>query len=559
MKSLVQRGLASRALGGVALIALVCAAAPMAWADDDDMPPPGSLLLSRTVFPRNFSAVTSGVTQLPPNCVPTNCVTAVDGSAYPFVFNNASADGSFGLTSPIFIDAITADGHRIGTLEIPNSDQRDEHSRSDQMVTSFASKSELALNLSLDGKYVTFMGYLAPAGALDISNSNTPAVVDPTNPVPSVAYRLIARMDARGRLTFTKTNAYSGNNGRAAILANANGLNEYLMSGNAGNGANPQPAGIVLGAGAQIATPSSKPLSAQSDPGLPTPVGSFNITQLGDKADKLGKDTNFRGLTIYNNVVYLTKGSGGNGVKTVYFIDTSGFDVNGKPKACPNGVGLPASGATLPAGPMTYQSAALGTLGVYPYNMCVLKGFPTTLAKTATAFPFGVWFANATTMYVADEGDGKNAFATNQYTAAAASTTAGLQKWVFDGSQGQWKLAYVLQAGLDLGAPYQIPGYPSGVNPATNLPWAPATDGLRNLTGRVNRDGTATIYAITSTVSGGGDQGADPNKLVAIVDNIAATTPPTSETFRTLRTAGNGEALRGVSFAPSPTRTADRD
>jgi hypothetical protein len=25
-------------------------------------------------------------------------------------------------------------------------------------------------------------------------------------------------------------------------------------------------------------------------PGAPTPVGSFNITELGDKADKIGKD-----------------------------------------------------------------------------------------------------------------------------------------------------------------------------------------------------------------------------------------------------------------------------
>ena len=55
-----------------------------------------------------------------------------------------------------------------------------------------------------------------------------------------------------------------------------------------------------------------------------------------------------------------------------------------------------------------------------------------------------------------------------------------------------------------------MPGYPTGINAATNLPWAPATDGLRNITGRVNRDGTVSIWAITSTVSGSGDQGADP-------------------------------------------------
>ena len=89
---------------------------------------------------------------------------------------------------------------------------------------------------------------------------------------------------------------------------------------------------------------------------------------------------------------------------------------------------------------------------------------------------------------------------------------------MFNSSLGAWKLAYVLQAGLNLGVPYTVDGYPTGQNPKTSLPWAPAADGLRNLTGRVNRDGTATIWAITSTVSGGGDQGADPNQLVMITD-----------------------------------------
>jgi hypothetical protein len=33
----------------------------------------------------------------------------------------------------------------------------------------------------------------------------------------------------------------------------------------------------------------------------------------------------------------------------------------------------------------------------------------------------------------------------------------------------------------------------------SGLPWAPATDGLRNIAGHVNGDGTVTIYATTST------------------------------------------------------------
>ena len=57
--------------------------------------------------------------------------------------------------------------------------------------------------------------------------------------------------------------------------------------------------------------------------------------------DKVGKDDNFRGLTISGSVLYYTKGSGGNGVDTVYFLDTTGT-------ARPDGVGLPIPGAPLP-------------------------------------------------------------------------------------------------------------------------------------------------------------------------------------------------------------------
>jgi hypothetical protein len=418
------------------------------------------------------------------------------------------------------------------------------------------------LNLSTDKRFVTFMGYLAPVDKLDVSNSNTPFVVDSTNPVPGQSYRLVAQVDRHGEFRFTKTNAYSGNNGRAAILNDKNGANLLYTVGNAGNGGNPQPNGIIIGAGAQILNDERAPLAAQS-PGSPTPVGSFNITQLGLNADKIGKDTNFRGLTVFNNVIYTTKGSGGNGINTVYFIDTSGFDANGKPLACPNGVGLPAANAALPTTPIFYDASKLQTLGVVPYNMCVLKGFPTNLAKNTTSFPFGVWFADAKTLYVADEGDGTNTFdpASGKYSAAAAQTGAGLQKWVFDAGLGAWKLAYTLQAGLNLGLPYNISGYPTGQNPKTGLPWAPAGDGLRNIIGRVNRDGTATIWAITSTVSGNGDQGADPNQLVTITANLAATSAPAGESFSTVRTAGFGEVLRGVSFTPGTDhdRLADDD
>jgi hypothetical protein len=534
-----------------ALIISGLAGGVAARADDDDVRlRPGNLLVSRVVYDNKPSNVVAGVTLLPPNCIGAACVKATDGGAYPNVWNNAIIDPSFGITSKIILDQLTRSGRRIGSLEVPNSSERGVSPIKNQMVGSFSSKSEVALNLSTDRRSVTFMGYLAPLNALDVSNSNTPAVIDPTNPVSETNFRVVAELDQHGEFHFTKTNAYSGNNGRAAILNDKNGARLLYTAGNAGNGGNPQPDGVIVGAGAQILTAERKPLAAQN-PGFPTPVGSFSITQLGLKADKVGKDTNFRGLTIFNDVVYLTKGSGGNGINTVYFIDTTGFDPAGKPFACPNGVGVPRAFAQLPTSPIIYNAALLQTQGVVPYNMCVLKGFPTAI-KSTSAFPFGVWFADAKTLYVADEGDGTNTFdaATGRYTAAAAQTNAGLQKWIFDDSLGAWKRAYVRQAGLNLGVPYTVDHYPTGQNTRTGLPWSPATDGLRNLTGRVSRDGTVTIWAVTSTVSGNGDQGADPNKLVKITDKLVATSLPAGESFVTVETARFAEVLRGVSLTP---------
>jgi hypothetical protein len=503
---------------------------------------PGNLLVSRSVY-QNDPSLTAGVTELPAGCL-TGCVPAKAGGSYPEVWDNDLVDESFGVTSKILLDQISPWGAPVSTLEVPNSAAPGFSSGEDQMVTSFSSKSELALNLSTRGRYVTFMGYLAPVDAVDVSNSNTPGVIDPTNPDPGAAYRVVAQLDSQGHFKFTETNAYSGNNGRAAIMDEEHSHVIY-MAGNAGNGANPQPDGIVAGAGAQIIKPAHEPVpELLQEPGFPTPVGSFNVTQLGVKADKIGKDTNFRGLTIFNNVVYYTKGSGGNGVNTVYFLDTTH-------KACPTGVGLPAPEAKLPTWPLAYNPEDIQTEGLKPYNMCILKGFPTAL-KSKISFPFGIWFANANTLYVADEGNGETTYSTtkNEYTEAAASTTAGLQKWVFNSGTSTWQPAYTLQSGLKLGQPYTIAGYPTGDNAATGLPWAPATDGLRNIDGRTNPSGTATIWGITSTVSGDGDQGADPNKLVSITDPLTATTPGTSESFTTVRSAGFGEVLRGVSFTP---------
>jgi len=151
---------------------------------------PGNLLLSRSVYDSPANIITPGVTQLPPNCTPANCVAATADGTYPTVFNNALVDASFGVTSEIMLDELLPNGDLVQSVEVPNSSQHGVTTNVDQMVTSFSSKSEIALNLSLGHDAMSFMGYLSPTSTIDVSNSNTPDVVDPTNPVPGTNFRV---------------------------------------------------------------------------------------------------------------------------------------------------------------------------------------------------------------------------------------------------------------------------------------------------------------------------------------------------------------------------------
>lgn len=527
----------------------------MAAQDDDHHSRPfrfaeDSLVLSKSVYAGNASTVIAGEA-LPPGCmggatgltvqvpliaggtlgVAVPCGFASDNGEFPNdedshnVWNNSGTDGSFGITSPIFLENITEDGWVLGTLPIP----------SDKIVTSFSSKSELALNLSVDGKSLTFMGYHGGVGCggdtvsptapnlIDVSASNTPGICDPTNPVtsslqnspstPTAYYRAVAEVDADGRLSITDGNAYSGDNGRAAIKG-SNGI--YYMVGNDNSGNIPKKQLALTVPGFELINATGAELLI---PGLTPPLPP-NIGMIGRleflSSDKQGKDTNFRGITIFNNTVYVSKGSGGNGINSVFQEGTQG---------------------TLPTG-----SAA----DLQKVPLTILPGFPNTEASTNTNFPFGMFFANENTLYVCDEGDGTfvSPPVNGNVADAESQATAGLQKWVLQ--NGVWNMVYVLQNGLNIGVQYSVDHYPAAINPATG--------GCRNITGRVNRDGTATIWAITSTVSANGDNGADPNKLVKVTDLISATTLPSADSwlgkFQTIRSARAGEVFRGVAFAP---------
>ena len=116
------------------------------------------------------------------------------------------------------------------------------------------------------------------------------------------------------------------------------------------------------------------------------------------------------------------------------------------------------------------------------------------------------------------------------------STHAGLEKWTL--TNGVWQLDYTLKSGL-IGQTYSVTGWN----------YQETTVGLRNLTGKVNADGTVTLFATTATTSGSGDNGADPNEIVDITDLLSSTTLPNNEAFSVLDGPVAGLRYGGVAYA----------
>ncbi len=468
----------------------------------------GNLFITSSTYAGNAGTVAVG--QALPN---TNGAVATADGTYPTVFNNDAVDGNFGITAPITLSASLVVGRNAAAPEVTAPVTSIDLSKLTGVSTSFSSKSELAVNASANGRSLTVVGYAAGPNALDISNSNTPDRVDPTDTDTATATnRAVITVPLGGTPSVTQVDAYSGNNIRAALLLDGEygGSDVLVTVGNAGNGSGVEPASIVSGTGVQaIIAGSASPVTYP----VGTPQGTagakngfqygFSVASLGDAADKSGKDDNFRGGTAFGGQYFVTKGSGGNGVNTVYSVTLT-------------------------------NGATLGSGGYIPATIAPLPGFTTGLASalsetdpSAEFYPFGVWLANSTTMYVADEG-------TQDLN---PDENAGLEKWHFDGAK--WVLLYTLQKGLDLDLPYSVANYP--------MMYEPATTGLRNISG-VAHGKKATIFAATSTFSALADPGADPNRVVMITDDIDAMSLPAAEHFRDVEKPKNGRVYRGVSF-----------
>ncbi|WP_342165029.1 beta strand repeat-containing protein [Methylobacterium sp. SD21] len=386
------------------------------------------------------------------------------------VYGNSDGSGPYGdnNATPITLEQITTGGDLVSRFVLPQTTTVTNGVTNSVISGEYGSSSEGSLQLSGDGHWLVIGGYGINA---DTYNDGGAAIYGDARLAQSTSVqggqytavpRVIAKIGADGSVDTSTIlyNVYNTNNPRS--IATVDGSDFYI--------------------------------SGQGKKG-DTTQGVFLVHDGGTTATSIDHSTDTRTIEIVDGQLYVSRdskqGTGG----------TSNLGTYGA---------LP-TGATV-ATPLNGISTSV-QLGTGQGNNVNGSAVGTKVALS----PENFFFANATTLYIADSGNPKQ----------GGLGDGGLQKWVYQGSQ--WVLQYTLSDGLNL-----VP------NSA-----AEGTTGLIGLTGRVV-GGTVELYATNSTV---GD--TDQTYVFGIHDQLAATSGA-GESFVTLVTADENTNIRGISFAPTP-------
>jgi hypothetical protein len=370
----------------------------------------------------------------------------------------------------------------------------------------YGSASEGFLQLSTNGQYLTMMGYGVNANTFNtapLATYGTAALGQTTSVTggsSTVVPRVVALIGTNGGTDTSTalTGVFNTNNARNA--ATVDGSSFY-----------------VSGQGASKTDPTQ---------------GVFYATRGATTATAIDNTTDTRAVSIVNN---------GNG-NTLYV----SRDFNPPAGGTQNLTNV--SSLTGPGGGLPTSSAGLTTTHIIPPASPLSSGGNNGSINLTAALANGVnnarigsfvylspeayFFANDTTLYVADSGQPKNGNANK-----AALGEGGLQKWTFNGTA--WTLDYDLVTGLNL---------TNNANVSTTDPTAPGVTGLFGLTGEVvngNVELFATSYGLNEL---------SQSFLYEVTDSLANLNPTVaaSEDFTTLETAASGTLFRGVSMAPAP-------
>jgi autotransporter passenger strand-loop-strand repeat protein/uncharacterized repeat protein (TIGR03803 family) len=406
----------------------------------------------------------------------TSAAAFAAGNLVVSISGDGAGTGSYGdnQAAPITLEQFTTTGTYVSQLVLPQTTTVVNGVTEYNISGEYGSSSEGTLELSADGHSLVIAGYGVNAvtyntgGASVYGNAALAQSTSLQGGQYTAVPRVIADINANGTVD-TSTALYN--------IDNTN---------------NPRSVATIDG--------SSFYIDGQGVKG-DTTQGVFLARDGASSATAIDTSTDTRTLEIYNGQLYVsrdsTQGTGGTSNISTY------------------GTSLP-TGATAPI-----------VLPGISQNVTLSNGNGNSLngsTGTVDLSPENFYFANSTTLYIADGGNPKEGTAGD----------GGLQKWSL--VNGTWQLDYTLTNGLGLIA-----------NPSISTDTAGST-GLIGLTGEVV-NGQVELFATNSTI---GD--LDQTYLYGITDTLGDTTAAqaSGEAFTVLATAAPDTNIRGVAFAPTP-------
>ncbi len=386
----------------------------------------------------------------------------------------STADGQ--LTAIVLIEFPVAGGPAVSTFTIPTSDGVGGRANLGT-VGEYGSSSEGNIQPSGDGQYLTIGGYGATASAGGIQAA--------TNAANGTSFALGTPFSSS---TIALGQSADTDVPRVAAAIDINGnVNSGTVFNDLFNTNNPRSVYTADGTTVYI---SGQGDGNSSNQGIfYAPIGLNTVTSSGTPTG------------IYNSVdTRFVSGYAGN----LYFsVDK---------KAVVTGIfeftGFPTTSST----PVRVTAASNGLTGSSGVNYS----------------PEGFFFANATTLYVADTGQPKN-------KSGGVSGDGGIQKWGFAG--GSWHLLYTFNNPASFVSRSAGPQAGSGET------------GFEAITGQVAGD-TVQLFAVSYTAAD--DQA---NGLYMISDTVDATSNPGTVVSKIESAPGSGGLVfKGVAFAlvPSP-------
>jgi hypothetical protein len=416
--------------------------------------------------------------------------------------------------SSITLQEVTTSGSVVGQMTLPQTTSTVNGVTNYPISGEYGSSSEGTLELSGNKQYLTIAGYGVSAAAF---NANPQSYGGGTKTCITSGSSSVSCYPLAQTASTAGTAGSAGSGVTTAVVVPRVvalvGVNGTVDTSTALTGVfnenNPRSVATVDGTSFYLAGQGMTKTKNDPTQGLYyAKLGATTATTIDNSYEA-------RTVEIQNNQLYLSSDTTeGSGVRE----NISSYGTAGNlPTAA-------ASATVLPSLQSKYQTASAAQLNVLDSSLGGQKIYLS---------PENYFFANSTTLYVADSGAPKG---DNNGSGGAAQglSDGGLQKWVYNGTN--WVLQYTLSTGLNL-VPDTTPCGSNQVNCGTT--------GLIGLTGQVVGN-SVELFATNSTL---GD--LDQTYLFGITDSLSSTSGA-GESFTTLLTAAPGTNIRGVAFAPAP-------